>query len=166
MFSGDSSNIWLVKPHILGLQSAQKDRRRRRRNHSRRIYLLFLTHRLFTFPTDYICTYIKWSQGLVNTLVIWSGLLGGQLYMVPCVKHLMAFLPVEALEITRKKEPETTFLFFFFFNLLIVAMTTGHTRFWLSVKYIIMLNTIFTHTCFCVVPVQFPGQAVKLAQAT
>lgn len=42
---------------------SQKDTRRKRRNRSRLIWiylLLFLCHRLFTFPTDYICTYIKW----------------------------------------------------------------------------------------------------------
>lgn len=43
---------------------SQKDRRRKRKTRSRLIWiylLLFLCHRLFTFPTDYICTYIKWS---------------------------------------------------------------------------------------------------------
>lgn len=43
---------------------SQKDRRRISRSRCRLIWiylLLFLCHRLFTFPTDYICTYIKWS---------------------------------------------------------------------------------------------------------
>lgn len=63
----DSSNILLLKSNIFVLQWAQWHRGSRR-NHSRFIwiYLLCLSHRLFTFPTDYICTYIKWSHILYS----------------------------------------------------------------------------------------------------